>query len=123
MLRKPELIQKYQFCSNYLGVPVCMTDDWYFQTKNGYINTVGIGSKDCYHMFGISYWNAADGAKLREDIRQVYEAPGGKERYWDLVPLQYCKDHYQVEARPCSFEDVAEIDTIMDLKKLDPAYI
>lgn len=123
LLKKPELIQKYQYCSNYLGAPVPMTDDWCFEIKNGIISSVSIGGKDCYHMFGISYWDGADGAKLREDIRQVYEAPGGKERYWDLVPLQYCKDHYRVEARLCDLEDISEIDTVMDLKKLDPAYV
>lgn len=122
LLQSPELIQKYQYQSNYLGVPVEMTDDWCFETKNGLISSVNIGGKDCYHMFGISYWNSADGARLQEDIRHVYSQPGGKERYWDLVPLQYCKSHYRVEARTCSFADIAEVDTIIDLKKLDPAY-
>ena len=123
LLQKPELIQKYQYTSNYLGAPVEITDDWCFETKNGIISSVGIGGKDCYHMFGVSYWSGADGARLKADICQVYEAPGGKERYWDLVPLQYCKDHYQVEARLCAFNDIAEIDTVMDLRKLDPAYM
>jgi len=123
LLKRPELIQKYQYCSNYLGVPVEKTDDWCFQEKNGVIQSVSIGGKNGYHMFGISYWNTDDGAKLCEDIRHVYEQPGGKERYWDLVPLQYCKEHYQVEARTCSFDDIAEIDTIADLKRLDPTYV
>ena len=74
-------------------------------------------------MYGISYWNAEDGAKLCEDIMRVYEMPGGKERYWDQVPLQYCLDHYKVEARECSFEDIIEIDSYSDLKKLDPTYV
>lgn len=122
LLHNPGLIQKYQYTSNYVGVPVDMTNDWCVRTKNGVICAVEIGGTDCYHMFGISYWNAADGARLYEDLRRVYEQPGGKERYWDLVPLQYCKEHYRVEVRPCAFTDVSEIDTIMDLKKLDPAY-
>lgn len=63
LLNKPELIQKYQYCSNYLGVAVDVTDDWFVETKNGYINAVGIGGKDCYHMFGISYWDGPDGKK------------------------------------------------------------
>ena len=123
LLRRPELIQKYQYCSNYLGVPVEVTDDWCFETKNNVITSVGIGGKSCYHMFGISYWDETDGARLYADIKDVFEAPGGKERYWDLVPVQYCKDHYRVGARECSFADIAEIYTIMDLKKLDPAYL
>jgi hypothetical protein len=30
-----------------------------------------------------SIWNKHDGAKLSGHIKQVYEMPGGKERYWD----------------------------------------
>lgn len=122
VLYNPDLITKYQYTSNYLGVPVQMTDDWCFQTKNQIITQMTIGGTDCHHMYGISYWNAADGAKLFEDIKRVYEMPGGKERYWDQVPLEYCLEHYQVEVRKCSFEDIIEIDSYSDLKKLDNTY-
>ena len=64
VLYNPDLIQKYQYTSNYLGVPVKSTDDWCFEVKNKVITKCGIGGTDCYHMFGISYWNAEDGAKL-----------------------------------------------------------
>ena len=123
VLYNPDLITKYQYTSNYLGVPVEMTDDWCFQTKNQVITKVSVGGTNCYHMYGISYWNDEDGVKLCEDIKNVFEMPGGKERYWDLVPLQYCQNHYKVEARECSFADVTEIDSYSDLKKLDPTYV
>lgn len=123
VLYNPDLITKYQYTSNYLGVPVEKTDDWCFQTKNQVITKVAIGGTNCYHMYGISYWNEADGAKLCEDIKKVYEMPGGKERYWDQVPLEYCQDHYKVEARECSFADIVEIDSYSDLKKLDSSYV
>ncbi len=123
VLYNPDLIQKYQYTSNYLGVPVEKTDDWCFETKNHVITKVMVGGTDCHHMFGISYWNAADGAKLYEDVKKVYEMPGGKERYWDEVPLRYCQKNYRVEVRDCTFEDIIEIDNYSDLKKLDQAYI
>jgi CTP:phosphocholine cytidylyltransferase-like protein len=122
VLSNPDIIQKYQYTSNYLGVPTDYTDDWCFETKNKVITKVKIGGNNCHHMFGISYWNTEDGAKLYEDIKRVYEMPGGKERYWDQVALEYCLSHYQVEVRPCSFDDIIEIDTFNDLKKLDKAY-
>lgn len=122
VLYNPKLITKYQYCSNYLGVPVDKTDDWCFITKNRVITKVMVGGANCHHMFGISYWTAEDGAKLYEDIKTVYEMPGGKERYWDEVPLRYCLEHYAVEARPCTFEDITEIDNYSDLKRLDKAY-
>ncbi len=122
VLYNPELIQKYQYTSNYLGVPVDKTDDWCFETKNRVITKIMTGGINCHHMFGISYWSAEDGAKLYEDIKKVYEMPGGKERYWDEVALRYCAKNYQVEVRNCTFEDIVEIDNYSDLKKLDKTY-
>ena len=121
-LYNPKLITKYQYTSNYLGVPVDVTDDWCFETKNRVITKVNVGGTNCHHMYGISYWTAADGAKLYNDIQKVYEMPGGKERYWDQVSLVYCQSNYQVEVRECSFDDIIEIDSFSDLKKLDKAY-
>ena len=122
VLYNPKLIQKYQYTSNYLGVPVESTDDWCFETKNRVITKLKIGGTDCHHVFGISYWTADDGAKLAEDLKKVYEMPGGKERFWDQVPLEYCKENYEIEVRNCTFDDIVEIDSYSDLKKLDSTY-
>lgn len=122
LLRNPRLIAKYQYASNYLGVPVERTDDWCFETRNGAISRLRLGGRNCHHMFGISWWNAADGAKLAEHIRQVYEMPGGKERYWDQVPLEYFGKEYEVAIRECAFDDITEIDTFSELKKIDQGY-
>lgn len=122
VLYNPSLIRKYQYTSNYLGVPVDKTDDWCFETKNGVITKLKVGGINCHHVYGISYWNAEDGAKLYEDIKTVYNMPGGKERYWDQVALEYCLDHYQVQVRDCSFQDITEIDSYSDLKKIDSTY-
>lgn len=121
-LSNPNLITKYQYTSNYLGVPTDYTDDWCFETKNEVITKVKIGGNDCHHMFGISYWNEEAGAKLYDDIKKVYEMPGGKERYWDQVSLEYCLSNYTVEVRECTFDDIVEIDSFADLKKIDPIY-
>ena len=122
VLSNPEIITKYQYCSNYLGVYTEYTDDWCFETKNKVITKVKIGGNDCHHMYGISYWTEEEGAKLYDDIKKVYEMPGGKERYWDQVPLEYCLSNYNVEVRECTFDDIVEIDSYADLKKIDPIY-
>lgn len=123
LLYNPKLITKYQYESNYLGVPTEVTEDWCLVTDgSGYIKRLMQGGTDCYHMFGISYWTAEDGARLQEDIERVYGLPGGKERYWDQVVFDYSIDRYKVSVRPCTFSDVIEIDTFNELKKLDPNY-
>jgi CTP:phosphocholine cytidylyltransferase-like protein len=122
LLINPNLVSKYQYASNYLGVPTDRTDDWCFETRGGIITRVRVGGRNCHHMFGISYWNQTDGAKLADHIKQVYEMPGGKERYWDQVALEYFIKDYTVEVRECTFDDIIEIDTFNELKKLDETY-
>ena len=122
LLINTSLISKYQYTSNYLAVPTELTDDWCFETRNKIITKIKIGGKNCHHMFGISYWNQADGAKLSDHIKQVYEMPGGKERYWDVVALDYFLKDYTVEVRECNFNDIIEVDTFKELKKLDDTY-
>lgn len=122
VLYNPDLIQKYQYTSNFLAVPTESTNDWCFDTKNNIITGLKVGGTNCHHVFGISYWNREDGAKLYEDIKRVYDMPGGKERYWDQVALEYCRDNYRVEVRECTFDDIIEIDSFSDLKKLDHSY-
>lgn len=123
LLYNPKLISKYQYETNYLGVPTERTEDWCFTTSaNGVIKTMACGGTDCFHMYGISYWNTEDGTRLEKDIERVYNTPGGKERYWDQVALQYCIDSYDVRVRECSFSDIVEIDTFNELKQIDKNY-
>ena len=122
LLKNPSLIKKYQYATNYLGVPTDRTDDWCFETRSGVITRVKVGGRNCYQMVGISYWNETDGDKLADHIKQVFEMPGGKERYWDQVPLEYFIKDYSVEVRECSFDDIIEIDTFNELRKLDNTY-
>ena len=122
LLYNPKLVAKYQYASNYLGVPVAVTDDWCFQTRRGLITGLSVGGTDCHHMFGVSYWTEEDGRKLADDVVAAFAIPGGKERYWDEVPLRYFAHNYEVYVRECTFDDVIEIDTYRELQELDKAY-
>ena len=124
LLYNPALISKYQYCTNYLGVPTERTDDWCFYTDaSGYIKKCAIGGTNCCHMFGLSYWTHEDGVRLAGHLEEVFDRqPGGKERYWDEVALGCFIDKYKVLVRECSFEDIIEIDTFNELKRLDSSY-
>lgn len=116
------LIRKYQYQSNYLGIPVDKTDDWCFYVKNGIVQKMAVGGEFCHQMVGISYWTEEDGKKLKKDVKEVFYSPGGKERYWDQVPLEYCIDNYKIGVRECTFDDIVEIDTFSELKAIDESY-
>lgn len=122
LVANPEVIAKYQYSSNYLGAYVSETDDWCFFKKGNYIDRVAIGGENCWHMIGISYWNEKDSLKLREDIVKVFNSRGGKEKYWDNVPLTVCKKDFKIEVRDCKKKYVTEIDNFSELVIIDPSY-
>lgn len=126
----PKLIKKYQYSSNFLGIPVERTDDWCFEVKGDIIQKQKVGGEQkladdmirLYQEVGISYWSESDGSRLAEHIKQAFEMPGGKERYWDQVPFTVFPNEYKVEIRECRFEDIVEIDTFRELKEIDKVY-
>ena len=122
IVSNPKVITKYQYCSNYLGAYVSETDDWCFFKKKGYIDRVAIGGENCWHMIGISYWNEEDSKKLREDVVKVFNSRGGKEKYWDNVPLTVCRKDFKIEVRDCKKSNVTEIDNYSELVIIDPTY-
>ena len=123
LLSNPKLIRRYNYCSNVLGIWKERTDDWCFTCdKDNYVTGEKVGGLNCYQMIGIYYMDALDGAKLSEHIKEAYQAPGGKERYWETVPNEVYKGQYRIEIIPCKEDDVVEIDTFKELKAIDRAY-
>lgn len=124
LISNPAIIRKYHYTSDFLAIKKERSDDWCFRVKDGVIveETVGGEGDDVWQMVGISYWNETDGQKLARDIPAVYASPGGKERYWEQVPLVYRKNDYAVEVMACREEDIVEIDTFKELKAIDKTY-
>lgn len=122
LLYNPKIITKYHYTSNFLAIKKDSTNDWCFKVKDRIITEETVGGNDCWQMVGISYWNENDGQSLSQDISDIYTAPGGKECYWEQVPLVYKKNHYKVEIRECNDKDIVEIDTFNELKAIDEAY-
>ena len=124
LISNSSIIKPYHYTSDFLAIKKSRTDDWCFKVKDGIIIEEKVGGEgdDIWQMVGISYWNEVDGHKLSQDIADVYSSPGGKERYWEQVPLVYKKEHYQVEVRECHDEDIVEIDTFNELKAIDKTY-
>jgi len=121
-LYNENLIRKYEYQSNFLGKYVDVTDDWCLETKNGIITKEKIGGYKCYQMYGISYYNEIDAKKMEKDIASVYNLPGGKEKYWEQVMLDVCKNNYKIHIRECYDGDIIEIDTFNELKVIDKTY-
>lgn len=68
LVNNPELIRKYEYETNYLGRYTSHTDDLCFHVSNGVIREFTLGGNQCYHMYGISYWNEEDAKKMQNDL-------------------------------------------------------
>lgn len=121
-VRNPKIIQKYQYRTNYLGIPMERTDDYCLFAENGIIKDSALGGVNCYQTVGIFYVSDEDGKRLVHDIPKVVESPGGRELFWGSVPLNRCAKDYTVAIRECALEDVIEIDSFRELKALDKTY-
>lgn len=123
LIANPDIIKKYHYTSDVLGIWKERTDDWCLDVdKDGFVKEEKVGGYNTYQMVGIYYWNAADGAALKDHLLEAYEQPGGKERYWETVPNVVFKGKYKVAVRPCLDEDIVEIDTFRELKAIDKTY-
>ena len=121
-LYNTKLIRKYEYHSNFLGYYVDRSDDWCIEVKNGIITKEKVGGINCYQMVGISYYDENDGQSIEKDMEEVFNSPGGKEKYWEQVILDICKKNYNIYLRECQKEDIIEIDTFNELKAIDKAY-
>ena len=122
LINNPNIIKKYHYTSNFLGIKKQSTDDWCFDVDKNIITSQKISGSNCYQEVGISYWDNKDGLKLAEHIKSAYETANGKNAYWDQIPFVYFPDSYNVEIRECTEEDIVEIDTLSELKVIDKTY-
>ena len=122
-ISNPQIITKYQYASNILGSYSMETDDWSFKMVDGYLADYQKGNTYCYNYYGISYWTTDDCEKLKRDFAEVYHSPdGGKDYFWEFIPFVLRKESYRVEVRPCSKQDIVEIDNYYELAQLDAGY-
>lgn len=113
------LIRPFESDSNYLGIPVKRTEDWYIKTDTaGFINEVGISGEECFQLVGISFWTESDGKRLKSIVEKEFEKDNFSQLYWDQLALQLYKDSFKLKLRPCDSSDVYEIDSIADLNRL-----
>ena len=121
-LYNSNIIRKYEYHTNYLGIYKEVSDDWCLEVKNGIITKEKIGGYKCYQMLGMAYINECDGKKLKYDLEKVCNLPGGKEKYWEQTFLDVYKKDYEVHIRGCNEGDIIEIDTFNELKQIDKTY-
>ncbi len=122
LVTDPKIIKRYHYRSDYLASYALETDDWCFDFEKGFAGNYRKGGTYCFNQYEIAYWDAEDSARLREDWKRAYETEGGKDLFWEFVPLVLYHDDYHVEIRQCSKSAIMEIDNLYELAEIDPRY-
>lgn len=95
------------------------SDDWVFDIKDGYISRVGKGGTDTYNMVGISYFRQEDAIVLASAIEKAYALEENANLYWDEV-VDRNLDKLRLRIHPVLENQIIEIDTVEELKVIDP---
>lgn len=122
LISNPAVIKKEHASSDYLGSWTPETDDWSLQLIDGRATNYVKGNTDCYNCYGISFWTPEDCDRLRRDIQEVWNEEGGRDVFYEFVPLVLRKDNYCVNINECKATDIVEIDSFRELVALDPSY-
>ncbi len=125
VVANPKIIRKYHYGSDFMGIPMKETDDWFLKTDaEGTIQEIGVnGAGDnLFRLIGISYWDKDAGHRLAHDIKEAYDCPDGKMLPMSYVPFRVYRDRYQVSVMPCQETDVIEIDSFRELQEMDKSY-
>lgn len=108
--------------SGYFGKMVAgRSDDWVFDTDaTGRIMRVGKCGVDCFNMVGISYFKAADAAKIAAAVLEAARKPENAQLFWDEVVDRLVKrGDLKLVVHEVSAEDIVECDTVDDLNALE----
>ena len=108
--------------SGYFGKMVAgHSDDWVFDTDSlGRITRVGKGGDDCFNMVGISFFRAADAAKVAAAVLEDVCKPENAQLFWDEVVDRLVKcGELDLVVHEVSPKEIVECDTIDDLVKLE----
>ena len=98
------------------------SDDWVFDLDDhGRITRVGKYGEDAYNMCGVCYLKAKDAKIVAEAVQQAYTQPGHEDLFWDEVVNQNL-DRLELGVHPVGHEQIVEIDSVAELKAIDPAY-
>lgn len=98
------------------------SDDWVFeQDDNGRIIRVGKVGDDCFNMVGVAWFKKEDARRLGKMINARYRTDGFEDLFWDDVVNENL-DKLDLTVHEVSEGQLVEIDTVNELKEIDPSY-
>ena len=98
------------------------SDDWVFDLdENGRVTRIGNYGDDAYNMCGVCYLTANDAKTVAEAVKEAYNHPGHEDLFWDQIVDQQLAN-IDLGVHPVGHEQIVEIDSVAELKVIDPSY-
>ena len=118
----PAIFDKDLTRSGYYGKMVAgHSDDWVFDMEGDRIVRVGKYGDDVYNMCGVCFFRAADAKVIADAIKEAYRHEGHEQLYWDeIVDAQLSR--VDMTVYPVGADQIVEIDSVAELKAVDPSY-
>lgn len=98
------------------------SDDWVFEQDDaGRIIRVGKVGDNCFNMVGVAWFKKEDAHRLGKMIDSRYETEGYQDLFWDDVVNENL-DELKLIVHEVYEGQLVEMDTVDELKEIDPSY-
>ena len=100
------------------------TKEWLLQVnEDGIITSCSAdGGAGGWELFGISRWNKEDAHQLRKDLEYEFDVKKNHGIYWDNVAMFCHPEHFRLGIHKMKPGGLMEIDSLEELKAVDPSY-
>lgn len=99
------------------------TDEWLMTVEDGIVKKCSRdGGSNGWQLYSISRWDSKDAKKLKKHLEVEIEEKNNTSIYWDDIPMFCYPSEYTLGIKKMNREDVIEIDSIDELKKIDNNY-
>ena len=124
LIYNPDILSSNFEKSGYAGSLINeWSDEWIMHTDNEgrVISCDRDGGDQGWRLYSVSKWNANDSAMLGELVEKEFENKN-YDIYWDDVAMIKYPDQFNLTVHKVGPKDITEIDSLDELKALDPSY-
>ena len=111
--------------SGYVCIPINeFKKEWILSLdKNNKITScLRDGGDQGYELKSLSFWTPSDSEKLRKLLEFEYKNNSNSQIYWDDVAMFVHQKEFELYGYIIQENDIQEVDSLEELKALDPSY-
>lgn len=122
LIMNPQILRREFKNSGYAGTKINgWSDEWimHIDEQNKIVSCDRDGNDHGWRLYSLSKWTAEDSKKLKVYLTQDFENNERHDIYWDDIAMFEHFDDFSLEMMPINADDIVEIDSIDQLKKVN----